>query len=48
LLEQADTLCAQYGEGKVHGGELASFLIYDLVARHIAKEDKHWLAEASR
>jgi hemerythrin-like metal-binding protein len=40
LLEKANTLCTQYREGKVAAGELISFVVYDVVAQHIAKEDK--------
>lgn len=38
LLEKADTLIKQYIEGKVAAGELIYFVVYDVVAQHIAKD----------
>lgn len=40
LLTQADALIERYHRGEVEAGELFGFVAYDMVARHMAQDDR--------
>ena len=44
LIEQATALRTDYGRGAAGLGEVVSFVAYDVIAQHIAIEDRKWYA----
>jgi hemerythrin-like metal-binding protein len=44
LIERAHVLRADYARGSAGLGELISFVAYDVIAQHIATEDRGWFA----
>jgi hemerythrin-like metal-binding protein len=44
LIERANVLRGDYAQGSAGLGELISFVAYDVIAQHIATEDRRWFA----
>lgn len=44
LLEKAEILRANFGEGAAGASEVLSFVVYDIIDGHISNEDGSWFA----